>query len=95
MNDKLQTRGYEKDKKRSKVLGWVFPVLMTGKVLLMHFDQDEVLEVYTPVMWTLTGIVLLYLMYYLYRYRHEDDNKLRLAMGVFGIIGIVMVIVFT
>ena len=95
MNEKLQKTGYEKYKRRSKVLGWVFPVLIVGKALLMHFDQDEVLEVYTPVMWTLTGIVFLYLTYYLYKYRHQDDNKIKLAMVFFGIAGLIALVVFT
>lgn len=95
MNEKLQKTVYEKYKRRRRVLGWVFPVLIVGKALLMHFDLDEVLEVYTPVMWVIICMVFLYHMYYVYKFRHEDDNKIKLAMALFGIAGLIALVVFT
>lgn len=95
MNDKLQTAGYEKYKRRSKVLGWVFPVLIVGQALLMHFDLDEVLEIYRPVMWAVIGLAIAYQIYYLYKYRQEDDNKLRLGMVLFVVAALIMLVLFT
>ena len=95
MKDELQTAGYEKDKKISKVLGWIIPAFLIGQAALMHFDLDEVLEIYRPVMWAVIGLVIAYQIYYLYKYRHKDDNKLRLGMVLFIVAAIIMLILFT
>lgn len=95
MSDKSQIAGYEKYKRRSKVLGWIIPAFFIGSAVLMEFDQDEVLEIYRPVMYIIIGLVIAYQIYYLYKYRHEDDNKIKLAMGLFGIAAIITLVLTT